>query len=125
MAPQSAQTLENPVPKTKANLQAAAALFQQNCMQCHGATGEGNGTMAKHLPKPPANLRAMAGQHPDGDFFWKIKHGRGAMPGFGGKLTDEQIWQLVNYIQALPFMGPQKPTPFDLTHGHGLQEGHH
>ena len=53
MAPQSAQTLENPVPKTKANLQAAAALFQQNCMQCHGATGEGNGPWPSTFPSLP------------------------------------------------------------------------
>lgn len=124
-APDAAQKLENPFPKTKNNIQAGRSLFQTNCAQCHGEFGEGNGPMAKNLPKPPANLRAMAGQHPDGDFFWKIQHGRGAMPAFKGKLSDEQIWKLVTYIQSLPFTAPQKPSPFDLTHGHSLKEGHH
>jgi len=124
-APPEAQTLKNPFPKTKDTIQAGRRLFQMNCAQCHGPFGEGDGPVAASLPKPPANLRAMAGQHPDGDFFWKIQHGRGAMPAFKHQLSDEQIWKLVTYIQALPFTGPQKPTPFDLNHGHSLEEGHH
>jgi len=124
-APASAQKLQNPLSKTKDVISAGRALFQQNCAQCHGPWGEGDGPMASHLPKKPANLRAMAGQHPDGDFFWKIQHGRGAMPGFKGKLSEEQIWQLVTFIQSLPFTAPQKPSPFDLTHGHSLEKGHH
>lgn len=124
-APDAVQKLENPFPKTRDVIQAGRSLFQMNCAKCHGEFGEGNGPMARHLPKPPTNLRAMAGQHPDGDFFWKIQHGRGTMPAFKGKLSDEQIWKLVTYIQVLPFTGPQKSTPFDLIHGHGLKAGHH
>ncbi len=43
----------------------------------------------------------MAGHHPDGDFAWKITNGRGPMPGWKGTLTDEQIWNVVNFIQSL------------------------
>ena len=37
----------------------------------------------------------------NGDIAWKIAEGRGAMPGFKERLTDEQIWDLVNFIQSL------------------------
>ncbi len=124
-APPAAQKLKNPMQRTKDTLSAGRQLFVQQCASCHGMYGEGDGPAAKGLNPPPANLRAMAGQHPDGDFFWKIANGRGPMPAFKGRLTDEQIWQLVTYIQSLPFTAPQKPTPFDLNHGHQLKEGHH
>ena len=44
---------------------------------------------------------AMSGMHEDGDIAWKIAVGRGAMPGFKEKLSQEQIWDLVNFIQSL------------------------
>jgi mono/diheme cytochrome c family protein len=49
----------------------------------------------------PADLTVMAGNHPDGDFAWKIAQGRGSMPGWQNRLADEQIWDLVNFIQNL------------------------
>lgn len=33
-----------------------AALFNEHCVKCHGPKGEGNGPMAKNLPKPPKDL---------------------------------------------------------------------
>ncbi|WP_294946526.1 cytochrome c [Sulfurivirga sp.] len=124
-APPEAQKLQNPMHRTKDTLSVGRKLFGQNCASCHGPYGEGNGPAAASLNPKPANLRAMAGQHPDGDFFWKIANGRGSMPAFKGRLTDAQIWQLVTYIQSLPFTAPQKPSPFDLNHGHEMKKGHH
>lgn len=43
----------------------------------------------------------MARQHPDSDFAWKIATGRGAMPAWKGILTENQIWDLVNFVQTL------------------------
>jgi mono/diheme cytochrome c family protein len=37
------------------------------------------------------------------------------MPGFGGTiLTDEEIWDLVNYVLSIPFDGEQSAYPTDL-----------
>ena len=38
--------------------------------------------------------------HPDGDFFWKIQEGRGDMPSFNDDLSEEQIWEIINYIRS-------------------------
>ena len=43
----------------------------------------------------------MAGQHPDGDFAWKVANGRGAMPAWKEILSERDIWHVVNYIQSL------------------------
>ena len=39
------------------------------------------GANAKNMVPKPSNLAAMAGHHSDGDMAWKIKKGKGPMPG--------------------------------------------
>jgi mono/diheme cytochrome c family protein len=34
----------------------------------------------------------------DGEHFWKITAGRGGMPSFAKDLTEEERWQVINYI---------------------------
>ena len=37
------------------------------------------------------------------------------MPGFGGTvLNDEEIWDVVNYVQSIPFDGKESPWPTSL-----------
>jgi mono/diheme cytochrome c family protein len=76
-------------------------LFEQYCALCHGQLGGGDGALAKNLKTQPTNLAQRAGHHPDGDFAWKIANGRGDMPSFKKQLTENQIWDLVNFIQKL------------------------
>jgi putative copper export protein/mono/diheme cytochrome c family protein len=84
-----------------------AELFAQNCVSCHGADGRGDGPRAKGMDIPPADLTAAhLWDHADGELFWWLTHGmvspRGglSMPGFGGKLNEDQIWTLIDFIRA-------------------------
>jgi len=43
----------------------------------------------------------LAGKHSDEDFAWKIVNGRGPMPSYKDTLTENQIWDLTNFIQSL------------------------
>ena len=66
-----------------------------NCSGCHG--GRGGGGMGPSL----RNQRWRYGGH-DSDIFDSIAQGRGqGMPAWGTKLPEQQIWQLVAYIQSL------------------------
>ncbi len=91
----------NPVKKTADALKRGLELYLNNCAVCHGPEGRGDGPAAQSLQTRPADLVAMAGNHPDGDFAWKIAEGRSAMPGWGERLSVEQIWLLVHFIQSL------------------------
>ena len=82
-------------------IESGRALLLEYCAACHGRSAAGDGPMATALTPAPSDLTAVSGYHPDGDFFWKIENGKGAMPGFREKLSDQQIWHLVNYIQSL------------------------
>jgi mono/diheme cytochrome c family protein len=103
--PQTATTdLQNPVPMSAASVAAGKALYQTHCAVCHGVTARGDGPMAATLNPKPADLHAShVDLHSDGDMYGWIKNGYpdSAMPGVGDKLSDEQIWQLVNYVRSL------------------------
>lgn len=101
MAPEDAVKQKNPVAASAASVARGTKLFQANCASCHGAQGRGDGPVSKTLSIKPADLASMAGQHPDGNFAWKIANGRGLMPAWKGTLSETQIWDTVNFIQSL------------------------
>ena len=70
-------------------------------MSYHGKSAMGDGPLAKTLSPTPTNLKMMSGMHPDGDFAWKINYGRGPMPGWKDILHEDDVWNVVNYIQSL------------------------
>ena len=91
------------VPYTAASIAHGAVFFASHCAACHGPTGRGDGPAAAGLPRPPADLTAPhANDHTAGDMFWWLSHGIGtAMPGFGATLTEDDRWDLINFVRAL------------------------
>lgn len=77
-------------------------LFAANCTACHGASGRGDGPLAKSLPIPPADLTAAhVYAHLDGELFWWISHGLDhVMPGFAPNLDATEIWNLIDFVHA-------------------------
>jgi len=100
-APREGADRPNPVAGDQDSVARGKQLFQQYCALCHGKQALGDGTLAKNLKVRPTNLVQRAGHHSDGDFAWKIANGRGEMPPFKDQLTENQIWDLVNFIQGL------------------------
>lgn len=87
------------VPAVKAK--EAKRLFKQRCVKCHGSYGTGDTTYgqivgATNLTDPEWQQRVD-----DKRLVTSIKHGRGQMPAFGEKLTEEQITSLVSYVRTL------------------------
>ncbi len=100
-SPKAASARVNPIKSDQASLDRGKQVFMTNCTSCHGATAKGDGPVGANLNPKPTNLTIMAGNHPDGDFEWKIANGRGGMPAWKKILHENQRWDLVNYIQAL------------------------
>ena len=100
--PEAAKQLKNPLQPSPAALQTAHDLYHENCAQCHGETGKGDGpeaTMYDPLPADLSNRKFNTGLT-DGEIFYQISEGRKPMPAFKKRLTEEQRWQLVLFVRA-------------------------
>ncbi|HEU4439764.1 MAG TPA: CopD family protein [Methylomirabilota bacterium] len=92
------------VPYQAVSVASGEALYRAHCATCHGAGGRGDGPGGAGLPKLPADLTAAhTTQHTAGDMFWWLTHGipAGGMPSFGAVLSEEDRWDLINFIRAL------------------------
>lgn len=81
-------------------------LFQQECANCHGANGDGNGPQAAQLDPPPINFHEISRQRERSvwGLYSAITQGveGTAMPGFS-QLSEEQRWALAFHIASYPF----------------------
>lgn len=103
-------------PKNQKQLSRGESLYSENCAACHGSTLQGqpdwqtpnaDGT----YPAPPHNEDGHTWHHSDKFLFDNVKLGgealygesagfNSAMPGFGGTLTDQEILDILAYINS-------------------------
>lgn len=77
----------------------AAAVYKAKCAMCHGATGAGDTPMGKKLAVKALGS-ADVQKNSDDKLHQVIAGGKGKMPAFGTKLTDEQVKQLVALVRG-------------------------
>jgi mono/diheme cytochrome c family protein len=100
-----ARAVKNPVASTTASITAGAAAYKKYCAFCHGADAKGNGPLAPKDSNPP-NLTDDMWVHgsTDDEIFSVIVNGAGAgskMVGFKGKMPEQDVWHIVNYLRSL------------------------
>lgn len=97
------------LPASDDNVTAGAALYRKHCIECHGLPGVAATPSATGMyPAPPQFFeQKMMGNEPVGQAYWIIRNGirLTGMPGYKATLTEEQIWQLAQFLsrrEALP-----------------------
>lgn len=100
MAPEAEGKRINPVESDKKSLERGKIIYLDNCALCHGEQIEGMKADETGLEMDSPNLKKRLLTHTDGDFFWKIQTGRGDMPSFKEDLTEEQTWDVINFIRS-------------------------
>lgn len=100
--PPEYKSLKNPLPPSPSNLSAARQIYVDECAQCHGDRGKGDGPQARSHYPLPADLTEtkLLANAPDGEIFYQITVGRRPMPSFKRRLTEEQRWQLVLLVRS-------------------------
>ena len=120
------------------------------CVNCHGPTGRGNGPMTEDFQKNPDTNETYAerglydtwgqpikprdltrgiyrgGRRPI-DIYRRIYAGiKGTpMPGNSQALSEDEIWDLVNYALSVPYdsQAPKSPKPHSVAE-HSMDHGH-
>ncbi|HUZ91337.1 MAG TPA: CopD family protein, partial [Methylocella sp.] len=95
--------LSTDIPFAATSIAAGLKHYEDDCTGCHGVSGHGDGPVASSLPIKPADLSAPhTALHTGGDLYWWITHGitGSPMPAFADVLTDDQRWDIINFLGA-------------------------
>jgi mono/diheme cytochrome c family protein len=79
-------------------VQTGKDIFSKNCISCHGTPGMGNNIPMVPLPRDPASKEYQA--NVDGELFYKMTEGRGAMPSFKNSIEEKDRWAIISYIRS-------------------------
>ncbi len=102
----------NPVASTPASIARGKELYDLNCATCHGPEGEGAAQAGVTISiieesggRQPTDLTDAEWDHgsTDSAIFSVIKRGvpPTMMAGYDGRIADEDIWHVVNYVRSL------------------------
>ena len=94
--------MQNPVPSTKQVFARGKARYETFCQVCHGALGDGKGSLSEAYEAEPSNFHSSTlREYPDGQIFHVISEGYGSMPAYGAELPVDDRWAVVHYVRAL------------------------
>ena len=93
---------------TQARIVAGFKRYQTDCMTCHGGPGVARAEWVKGLEPTPPFLLNSGEQWSSQQLHSILAHGvkMSAMPSWGETRSNEQIWDLVAFLKALPRMSP-------------------
>jgi len=102
IVPEEVKKLKNPLAPSESTLKAAREIYMDECAQCHGEHGKGDGPEAMMHSPAPADLTDASQMNTvtDGEIFYQISEGRKPMPSFKKRLTEDQRWGLVLLVRS-------------------------
>ncbi|NDP48209.1 MAG: cytochrome c [Sulfuriferula multivorans] len=87
------------------------SLYKKHCLKCHGEEGKGRVLDWRirdadgHLPPPPLSDIARTSHYPTAVLIEIIREGspagQGKMPAWKGKLTEQEMQDVLTYIKSL------------------------
>jgi high-affinity iron transporter len=93
------------VPSTPKSIADGGNAYNRSCASCHGKSATGDGPAAKQLNPKPSNLVDAEWAHgtSDSEIFAVIRSGvpKTAMKGFASKMTEREIWDIINYLRSV------------------------
>ncbi len=107
-----ANTISNPLPATQEVLEAGGKYFNNYCIVCHGARGDGMGFIVPKFTQPPQLFSDKVTNWSDGRIYHVVSHGQGLMNSYATQLLPEQRWAIIHYVRAL--QRAARPTEEDL-----------
>jgi mono/diheme cytochrome c family protein len=102
----SAQRIQNPLPHSDEQLIAGGKMYLDGCAGCHGTPGRPARNRIAYVPSP--EFAHVGTQYSEPELFWVVKHGirRTGMSAYGSFYSDQQVWQLVEFVQQMNHLPP-------------------
>jgi mono/diheme cytochrome c family protein len=93
------ETLKSPLDSTEVDLDKGKFLFDIYCSICHGVKGDGQGNLVKRekilgVPRYDDAARAIN----EGSIYYTIYYGKNAMGTYANQLSENERWQVVDYV---------------------------
>jgi mono/diheme cytochrome c family protein len=97
-------------PATDEQIRAGAHVYSETCVYCHGGPGKDPVDIGKGLNPEPPYLADTVGDWTTAQLLWIVRNGvrMTGMPSFAGSHKDEEIANVVAFIQRLPKMTPEQ-----------------
>ncbi|HSR46691.1 MAG TPA: c-type cytochrome [Anaerolineales bacterium] len=83
---------------TPESLALGQSIYETNCVACHGEDGTGKVLGAADF----SDLRIMGSRAPR-DFYLVLTQGRGSMPAWQGRLSQDERWSVIDYLRTFTF----------------------
>lgn len=100
-------SMTNPMAGNADAIAAGKTIYESDCASCHGDKGLGDGPAGASLSPHPGNLQEAAAKASNGYLFWRVSEGgmmapfNSAMPAWKDVLSQNEIWQVISYIETL------------------------
>ncbi len=102
-APPDIPAVTNPINSSQESVGRGKIVFDVNCATCHGISGNGQGPAAHGITTFPRQLWVWnnTDSSTDGYLYWFVTNGRNEMPPWGLVLSENERWDVINYIKTL------------------------
>ena len=77
-------------------------VYRTFCIVCHGAGGDGRGTVvARGMLPPPSLFGARAMSIADGELFHIVTRGQGNMASYAAQIPVDDRWRVIAWVRAM------------------------
>ncbi len=99
-----ARNVPEPPPSSDARVLRGAGVFNNHCVQCHGAPGVPMAAFGQSMQPAPGPLVDAARRWTPRQMYWITRHGirMAGMPAWEFQLPDDDIWAIVAFLEKLP-----------------------
>ena len=103
-----ARSIDVPALGGRERIENGLALYREHCVRCHGAPGVAPEPFALGLMPSAANLVDTGRTWKPAEIYWTVRYGfkMTGMPAWQNRLADEEIWDVVAFVVALPLVSP-------------------